>query len=143
MATVTGMIGTTVATILAALAALHVYWAAGGKWGAATSVPEVSGQPAFRPGPLACLAVALLLATAAGLVLATVKGAVIGWPWLPRMGTATVGLVLLLRAVGDFGLVGFAKRVKGTRFARLDTRYFSPLCLALSAGCFAVALFAR
>jgi catechol 2,3-dioxygenase-like lactoylglutathione lyase family enzyme len=39
--------------------------------------------------------------------------------------------VFLLRAVGDFRLVGFFKRVRGTPFARWDTRLFSPLCVAL------------
>jgi hypothetical protein len=36
-----------------------------------------------------------------------------------------------LRSVGDFRLVGFFKRVRGTRFARYDSLLFSPLSLAL------------
>ncbi len=47
---------------------------------------------------------------------------------------------LLLRAVGDFRLVGFFTRTRGTVFARLDTPVFSPLCLVLSFGVFHVAL---
>jgi hypothetical protein len=136
---VTIMIAAAVATILGALSALHLYWAAGGAWGAAASVPEANGKPAFTPGPLACVVVAVLLATAAALVLATARGAVLGLPWVARLGTAVVSLVFLARAVGDFKMIGFSKRVGGTRFAELDTRLYSPLCLALSAGCAFVA----
>ena len=41
---------------------------------------------------------------------------------------------LLVRAIGDFGYVGFFKRKGGNPFARLDTRVYSPLCLLLAAG---------
>ena len=49
------------AAILAVLAAIHVYWAVGGKWGAAQVFPKLEGKPAFRPGPAPTLAVAGLL----------------------------------------------------------------------------------
>lgn len=47
-----------------------------------------------------------------------------------------LSLGLFLRAIGEFRLVGFFKRVRGTRFAQLDTLAFSPLCLLLSVGVF-------
>jgi len=40
--------------------------------------------------------------------------------------------VFALRAIGDFRHVGFFKRVRGCRFARLDTLAYSPLCTALA-----------
>jgi hypothetical protein len=43
-------------------------------------------------------------------------------------------LGLLLRAVGEFRYVGLFKRVRGTKFAVLDTFVYSPLCLLLGAG---------
>lgn len=46
---------------------------------------------------------------------------------------------MLLRAVGHFRLVGFFKKITGSRFARLDTMLFSPLCMALGLGLSAVA----
>ena len=46
---------------------------------------------------------------------------------------------VLMRAIGDFRYVGFFKRVRGSRFARMDTTLYSPLCLALAAGVAAVA----
>ena len=45
-----------------------------------------------------------------------------------------LALGLLIRVVGEFKDVGFFKAVRGTRFARMDTLLYSPLCLLLSAG---------
>ena len=58
----------------------------------------------------------------------------LGQRWLGVVGPIGVGVVLLARAVGDFRYVGFFKRVRGSRFATLDSRYFSPLCLILGLG---------
>jgi hypothetical protein len=41
---------------------------------------------------------------------------------------------MLARAVGDFRLVGFFKTVRGSTFARMDTRLYSPLCVLLGIG---------
>ena len=126
-------IGCFVATVLCLLSALHVYWALGGRGSFAAAIPEVSGRRALTPGPFMTLGVALALLLAA-LIVATRVGL---WnaPPLPtllaRWGTWTVAAVFLARAIGDFRLFGFAKRVRGTRFARWDTRLYSPLCAAL------------
>jgi hypothetical protein len=53
---------------------------------------------------------------------------------LYRLGAPAVGAALLVRVVGDFRHVGLFKRERSTRFARLDTRYFTPLCAALALG---------
>jgi hypothetical protein len=37
-----------------------------------------------------------------------------------------------LRAIGDFRYVGFFKRIRDSKFARLDTLAYSPLCAALA-----------
>lgn len=41
---------------------------------------------------------------------------------------------LLARAIGEFKYLGFFKRVHGSRFARLDSLVYSPLCLLLALG---------
>jgi hypothetical protein len=121
------------ASVFAGLSALHVYWAAGGRRGAGVVVPErLDGRPTFQPGPIGTLVVAALLLFSAMLVL---ERAAVGPGVIPARLTlwATWGLaaVLTLRAIGDFKHVGFFKRRRGTRFAALDTRVFSPLALAL------------
>ena len=131
-----------IAAVLLVLGALHIYWAAGGKAGVGAAVPEVEGQPAFVPGPNATLLVALALTLSALVVL----GRAHLWTpaGIPRSvfsaGTWVLTALFLLRAVGDLRLVGFFKRVRGTRFAQRDTLFYSPLCLLLGLGLLALAL---
>ena len=123
------------------LAGVHVYWACGGRWLKGAAVPERNGRAAFVPGPLATLAVAAALLLFAGLV-AAVSGSVV-LPVPLRAGCLLVfalAALFLVRAVGDFRLVGFFKKTTGTRFARLDTAVYSPLCTVLALGLFTLAL---
>ena len=138
------------ASILASISALHFYWAAGGRWGSKVVVPtkpgnfkpsDQEGLPAFNPGLLATATVAVLLIVAALVPLGAVGLVDLPIPnALVRFGIWALAIVLLLRAIGDFRYVGFFKRVRGTRFAEMDTRYYSPLCLTLSVLAFSVAL---
>jgi len=129
MATVVARI---VAAALGALALMHVYWALGGRVGKSAAVPEVGGQEAFAPSPIATLAVAAALTFAASVV--AIAGGLFrvgNLGGLFRVLAFGLGATFIARAVGDFRLVGFFKRVRGTRFARLDTTVFAPLCLVL------------
>lgn len=115
---------------------LHLWWARKPMTNLKGAVPEIDGRPAFRPGQAATALVALMfLATAAGLaVLGGLVEAPIAPRWLLLLFGWTLAAVLLARAIGDFRLLGFFKRPSPSAFARLDTRYYSPLCLLLSAG---------
>ena len=96
-------------------------------------MPTRDGVPLFRPGRLASLAVALALFAAAALVLARVGWLAIALPgWMPRAGTWAIAAVFAARAIGEGRYLGFAKRVRDTAFARLDTWLFSPICAALA-----------
>ena len=129
-----------VAVVFAVLAGFHVYWLFGGKAAGSAAIPEVDGRPAFVPGAVATLGVVLALTGCAVLTLALG-----GWMGLPLPERWTTGLgyamaaAFFLRAIGEFRLVGFFKRVRGTRFARWDTWLFSPLCLALALAVFFLA----
>ena len=123
------------ASVLAFLSGLHIYWAFGGRWGSVAGIPQVDGRPAFTPSRLATLLVALGLAAAAALPLVRVGAFPFPVsPWLSRWSAVFLAFIFFARAVGDFRLVGFFKRVRGTPFAIWDTRLFSPLCLLLAAG---------
>ena len=113
------MLALTIAIVFAFLAGVHFYWAAGGG-GTSAAIPEVDGVPAFKPSKGGTAAVGVVLLGTAAIVLLDVK--------LLLAGAAAV---LILRAIGDFKLVGFFKRVRGSPFSRLDTLLYSPLCLAL------------
>ncbi len=137
-----------IAIVFAALSALHWYWVVAGVSGGGPALPEVNGRPAFRPGRPATAGVALALAAAALTVLVcagAVRTQLPRWvpPAAPFWATIFLGAVFVLRAVGEFRLVGFFKTVHDTPFARWDTRLFSPLCFALGVGCLWVAWLAR
>jgi hypothetical protein len=119
----------------AVLACVHVYWAFGGQRARVAAIPELRGTPSFVPGRIATLfvacvlfACAALVGAVAGFIAAPVSPAAIQW------GCFGLALLLLLRAIGDFRLVGFFKTVRGSRFAWLDSALYSPLSLALAFG---------
>ncbi len=101
----------------------------------ASAVPSLEGRPLFVPSRGATLTVAAVLLLFALLVAAT--GGLVA-ARLPQAALAGLSyglaLGLVARAVGEFRYVGFFKRVRGTRFARLDTLVYSPLCLLLAGG---------
>jgi hypothetical protein len=136
-----GPISLVLAVALFAISGLHVYWGAGGNWGWGLAIPEEAGSPAFHPSRLATFGVAGALAAAAGIAVSrgyrvadSYPGNVIQWACL------LLGAVFLVRAIGDMRLIGFTKKVRGTRFAAWDTGLYSPLCLALSAAYFYIAV---
>lgn len=113
------------------LALLHLYWAAGGKWGIKHALPAIDGAPLFKPGPLATALVAVVLAGFA-IVSLLLGFESIGIPALQPYATFlgfAIGGVLVLRAIGDFRYVGFFKKVRGSGFSVYDSRLYSPFCL--------------
>jgi len=124
--------GYSAAVVLAALSALHLSWALGGRRGRGAAVPTTAeNRPVLAPSRTATLVVAALLAASAAILV----GGVRGWDPRPlvRVGCAGIALVLLARSIGDRRYVGFCKRVRDTEFARRDTWLYSPLCLVLAA----------
>jgi len=129
-----------VASAVAALGLLHVYWALGGRTGKSAAVPEINGEPAFVPSKVQTLAVAVALLFAATVV--AVAGGLFkvgGFAGVFRILAFGLSATFVARAVGDFRLVGFFKRTRGTQFARLDTIVFTPACLALGLAVFYIA----
>ena len=105
------------------------------------AVPSVEGRPLFVPSRRATIAVGAVLVLFASLVAGTGGILSLGLPsfvlsWL----SYALALGLLARAVGEFKYVGFFKRVRGSKFATLDTFVYSPLCLLLAAGVALVAV---
>ena len=137
----TFVVASCVAGVLLTLSLVHLYWAAGGTSGVAAAVPTRAGGAAvFTPRRAATGAVAVGLGLAAALVLGR-AGVVprVGPPGVYRWGTWALGAGFALRAVGEFRYVGLFKRERHTRFARFDTRVYTPLCAALAAAVFYLA----
>lgn len=130
--TATTAVASALASVLLALALFHVWWAMGDRRGASVVIPKVAGRPAFTPSRLGTLVVALLLLAATTVALA--QGQLLP-DFLPReplrWAAMAAGTVFLLRALGEFRLVGFFKRIRDSDFARWDTWCFSPLCASM------------
>lgn len=134
----TRLLGILLAVIFAVISLFHLYWAAGGAFGSSVAVPTVAvpsrgNVRAFKPstGGTILVALAFLLAVAVILGRLRLLGNVVPH-WLFRWGTWAIALIFFLRAVGEFRLVGFFKKVSDTPFAHWDTWLFSPLCLVIA-----------
>ena len=104
------------------------------------AVPSVEGQPLFVPSTGATMAVGVVLLLFAALVAATGRLVEVGAsPRLLSWLSLALAFGLLARAIGEFKYVGFFKRIRGTRFAQLDTWLYSPLGLVPAVGVAAVA----
>jgi hypothetical protein len=125
--------------VLVALSALHGYWAVGGVWpgsDAASCARTVAGFKGVdrMPPPASSLAVALLLGAVAVLAV-TLAGAPVPSPfaWLAPVAGAVAAIVFLARGMAGF-TPAWRRLTPELPFARLDRRYYSPLCLAIGLG---------
>ena len=123
--------------IIAFAAGFHLWWALGGRLGFAVSLPQrADGTPVmahrlpwWRP---AAGAVALGLACLAALLLAGDGYMKLPLPdTLVRIALGAVGAAFVARALVPNRYVGFFKRLRTTRWAKYDTRLYSPLFLLL------------
>ena len=138
----TSAIAIVVCAVFVILGGWHFYMAAAGHSGESAAVPSQDGKPVFKPSTGSTIAVGIVLLLFAMLVACTSGVLILGLPqrlltWL----SYALALGLLARAVGDFRYVGFFKRVRRTRFAKMDTLLYSPLCVLLSAGVATVAFY--
>jgi Protein of unknown function (DUF3995) len=128
------------ALLLFALGLLHFYWAIGGKWAIDAVVPtKSSGEKLFNTSVLSCVVVAVGLwlmsfihVVNAGLIFLNTTFPIIHY------ATLAMGVIFLVRFVGDFKWVGIFKTVRDTAFAKSDTLYYTPLCLFLSISSFVI-----
>ena len=126
------LVGITLGVVFAFLSGLHVFWAFGGKWGSAATVPLSNGKPTFTPTRGATLLVATALTSAAFVVLTRANVIFTRVPaWASQWTSALLGIIFVVRSIGDFRWVGFFKSVRNTAFALWDTWLYSPLCLVL------------
>lgn len=122
------------AMIFLFLAFLHIYWAFGGTWALENALPVCSsGEKALQPGKTGTLMVALGLVIFAFITVANtgVIGSFIPMNYV-HIATYFIAGIFSLRAIGDFKYIGMMKSVKGTGFAKEDTRTYIPLCLLIS-----------
>ena len=128
-------------TIFILLSFLHIYWALGGNWGMSAIVPYVTeGQRRFRTGVYARLALGAVMGVFAFITMGNmgIFDAYLNRDFI-RYATTVIGAIFLLRAMGDFHYMGFFKKATGTRYARNDSRYYSPLSVLIAVISFFIA----
>ena len=125
--------------IVAAIAALHAYWASGGLWPSSNPADLsniVVGRAGARimPRPKLTALIAAMIAAAAAwpLLMSPLVGRYLA-PELAALGSFALAAVFLLRGVAGF-MPWMAKRHSAEPFASYNRKYYSPLCLALGAG---------
>ncbi|WP_106790655.1 DUF3995 domain-containing protein [Aquimarina sp. Aq78] len=115
------------------LGIIHFNWVVGGTFGFEASLPtKESGERVLNPKKIDSAIVALGL-TVFGFFYVLESG-LIAYElpkWLLKYVKWIIPSIFILRALGDFKYVGFFKRIKQTKFGRLDTIFFSPLCLIM------------
>ncbi len=132
----------TVFAVLAAISALHAYWAFGGLWPAGDErrlVATVIGAPgrAHMPPAWMTLTVAALILAGGLFALASQGMIAMGPRWFVRCAVIVLTFVFMARGAAGYLLPGGVGQTEP--FATLDRLYYSPLCLGLGAG-FAVLL---
>lgn len=127
-----------------AISLVHFYWAARGTYGNLAVLPsKPDGQFVFKPGIFSTIIVAIGLLLFAVITLGNLT---IFDQWIDRKyshyGMWVIAVIFIARAIGDFNFIGFGKRIRGTPFARNDTRIYSPLSLSVGVISLLIALFA-
>ena len=129
----TDVAGIAILAILLFAAAFHLYWGFGGKTGASVSLPQRDdGRSAIKTSASGALAVGvvLLLFCLPALGLLGMLPLEVPRQWL-RASALVLAALFLARALSWSRYVGLFKRLKTTRFAKYDTRLYSPLSLIL------------
>ena len=129
----------TIFTVLAAIAALHFYWAFGGLWpsdsikGLINTVAGNPGADRMPPKALTLLVAALIFAAGAFAILYLFVPGDTG-----LFGLITVAMWVITTVFLGRGAVTYVypPSFSGSAqpFRRLNFRYYSPLCLMLGAG---------
>jgi len=116
------------------LGLIHLNWVIGGKFGFSKSLPtKVTGERVLNPKKIDSAIVGLGLITFGLFYLINAKLILFNIPdWVLKYGAWVIPAIFLLRAIGDFKYVGIFKTIKTTDFGKLDTKFFSPLCLIIT-----------
>jgi Protein of unknown function (DUF3995) len=125
--------------IFLAISGLHFYWAYCSlfkikAWGFEASIPEKNGIPLFNPSTFSALIIAaiLLLFAKISSYSSVQNNGNEQFEAIAHYGNLVIVVIFFVRAIGEFKYVGFFKKVKGSKFAEFDTKYYTPLCLLIS-----------
>ena len=107
----------------------HFYWTFGGTLGLDRAIPTKDGKALLNPGKILTIIVGFIILGFAwvayilnfkdlSLISYSKEMVYVGW---------FLSGIFAIRSIGDFNMVGIFKKIKLTKFAELDTKYFIPL----------------
>jgi len=113
--------------LLILIALAHFYWSLGGKYWLDRAMPtNMKGEKLLEPPKVLTALVGFIVLgfayVAYMLLQENYSNTIVYAGW-------TIGIMFLLRAVGEFRIVGIFKKVKKTEFAKYDSMVYIPLCL--------------
>ncbi|MDR7132590.1 uncharacterized membrane protein YidH (DUF202 family) [Algoriphagus sp. 4150] len=116
------------------LALIHFYWASGGQRGFESALPtNEQGIRMLNPQTIDSIIIGVALSLFGLFYWSTFISAKGKFPyWIKIIGLWIIPIIFALRALGDFKYIGFFKQIKSTEFAKLDTLFYSPLCLFIA-----------
>lgn len=125
------------ALIFIVLSCLHIYWVLGGTWAIEYTVPDSWQTGYFKEENKMKVSIATFI-VATGLFLFSVITAsnAINLNFLvsqkvTALLTQCIGAIFLIRAIGDFNIVGLFKKHSESKFAQKDSQLYVPLCIYL------------
>jgi len=135
------------ALILTVISGLHFYWAFDGKWGIGYTIPDSYKNSFFDEKnklkiTIATVIVALGLLLFAFIIVSNYAdwSSILSKSWTKRF-TAVIGVIFLLRAIGDFNEFGLFRKQSGSKFTAKDKQLFVPLCLFLGLSSLLICIF--
>ncbi|MBK8399115.1 MAG: DUF3995 domain-containing protein [Leptospiraceae bacterium] len=122
--------------IFLSISGIHIYWGLGGQWGNGSVIPTKDDNvKVIMPGVVPTFTVAFGLLGFGFVVFINVFTFDFKFPlWFNifhNYGLWVIAGIFTLRAIGEFNYVGFFKKIKHTKFAQNDTKFYSPLCLVI------------
>jgi hypothetical protein len=120
-------------TVFTILGGFHFYWFLGGIWGIEKVIPSKDNVAIVLTIPKFATLIVGLVLVLFGLMYLIKSGLInVSIPiWLTNYGYWVVPSIFILRAIGEFNYVGFFKKIINTKFAKADSKLFSPLCLVI------------
>jgi len=124
-------------TIFLVLSLLHFYWAFGGTWAIEYTLPDKFKDLYLQEENKLKIFISTIV-VGLGLLafsLITAANSIDFTALFPQRWTIVltriIGVIFLLRAIGDFNLFGIFKQSSISKFAQKDSQIFVPLCLYL------------
>ena len=127
------ILGIILSTTFFILSAIHFHWAFGGKWGFENSIPtNEKGEKVLNPKKIDSAVVGIGLSIFGIFYLLKIGLFSIQLPgWILSSAGWIISAIFIFRTIGEFKYIGFFKRVKNSNFAKLDSLFYSPLCLGI------------